>query len=132
MLFRSDHLRAIPRLVVHHEHLSDADLRLAYGCAQALVYPSFYEGFGLPVAEAMACGCPVICSGTSSLREVAGDAAVLIDPRDPATLVNALDAFTHPKVRSRYIAQGLTRAAQFTWDKPAAELEALVLRTIAT
>ena len=67
-------LRAIPNLIVHDEHLSEVDLRMAYSCAQCLVYPSFYEGFGLPVAEAMACGCPVICSGTSSLREVAGDA----------------------------------------------------------
>ena len=128
----TERLRAVPNLIVYEGHLNEGGLRMAYAGAQCLVYPSFYEGFGLPVVEAMACGCPVICSGTSSLNEVAGDAAVLIDPRDPATLVSALKAITRPETRRTYVERGLARAAQFNWDKPAAELEALVMRTIAT
>ena len=65
------------------------------------------------------------------MREVPGDAAVLIDPRDAATLVTALKAMFRPDMRRTYVDRGLARAAIFTWDTPAAELEALVMRTIA-
>ncbi len=122
-------LRAIPNLLVVENHFNEFGLRLAYACAHCLVYPSLYEGFGLPVAEAMACGCPVICSGTSSLGEVAGDAALLIDPREPASLVNALKAMAQPDVRRTHVQRGLVQARTFSWDKSAAALEALVLRT---
>lgn len=87
---------------------------LFYQAADVLVYPSFNETFGLPILEAMACGCPVITSDTSAMPEVAGGAAVLSDPRDPRSIAQAIgDVLGSGRERLR--ARGLDRAAQFTW-----------------
>jgi glycosyltransferase involved in cell wall biosynthesis len=104
--------------------LSDEELRLAYAGATALVYPSRYEGFGLPVAEAMACGCPVITTKLASLPEVAGDAALYVDPDDPQELREALDAVREPDRRAAMLATGGKRASAFRWDESAAALAA--------
>ena len=86
--------------------------------ASVFVYPSLYEGFGLPVAQAMASGVPVITSNTSCLPEVAGDAALLVDPRSPAELAGALERLlTSPSQRSALGANGRRRAAAFRWDR---------------
>ncbi len=101
-------------------YVSDDGLIDAYQQTSVFVMPSNYEGFGLPVLEAMACGAPVICSNKSSLPEVAGDAALLIDPGDVATLVAAMDRMIcEPDTRAEYARRGLARAAQFTWDETA-------------
>ena len=101
-------------------HVPDDDLRMIYNGAQALVYPSLYEGFGLPIVEAMACGCPVICSDTASMPEVAGKAAVLIDPADSDDLARAIETLVYDsEFRARLIQEGFTRAAGFTWEQTA-------------
>ena len=92
--------------------------------AAALVFPSLYEGFGLPVIEAFAARCPVIASNTTSIPEVAGDAAWMIDPTDSTSIASAmLDVLNNPSLRERRIEAGLRRAQTFTW-------EACALRTL--
>ncbi len=106
--------------IIWLENPSGADLPVIYNAAQVFVLPSFYEGFGLPALEAMACGTPAIVSNCSSLPEVVGDAGLLIDPDDPAQLADAIrrvlvdsDLYRHLRMA------GLTRAATFTWRKTA-------------
>jgi glycosyltransferase involved in cell wall biosynthesis len=103
-------------------YLDDDRLLAAYRAADLLVQPSRYEGFGLPVIEAMACGVPVVCSRAGSLPEVAGDAAVLVDPDDPAALARAIrDVLTDRALALDLAARGIRRAADFTWERAAAE-----------
>lgn len=108
-------------------YVSDAQLRALYERAAVFVFPSFYEGFGLPVLEAMSCGCPVIASDTSSIPEVAGEAAMLIDPNDPAMLARAIaTVIGDPDLRRRMREAGLAQARRFTWDRAAARLGELI------
>ncbi|MCA9564886.1 MAG: glycosyltransferase family 4 protein, partial [Myxococcales bacterium] len=93
-----------------------------YGAAEALVYPSFWEGFGLPILEAMACGGRVITSNTSSMPEVAGDAALLVDPHSHEAIAEAmLRALSDTDLRANLVSAGLRRAAEFTWSRTIAE-----------
>jgi glycosyltransferase involved in cell wall biosynthesis len=97
-----------------------ATLLEAYQQADVLALPSRYEGFGLPVLEAMACGTPVVCSRTASLPEVAGDAACLIDPDDVQGLADALiQTLSDPEYADRLKKRGLQRAQHFTWESTA-------------
>jgi glycosyltransferase involved in cell wall biosynthesis len=86
------------------------------------VFPSRYEGFGLPVLEAMACGCPVLSSNASSLPEVAGDAAILLDPMDVESFTREMvRVISDSDLRQDLRERGLARAAQFSWDWTARE-----------
>jgi len=103
-----------------------SDLAAIYSLAQALVFPSFYEGFGLPVVEAMACGTPVVTSSTSSLPEVAGDAALLVDPEDHAAIAHAiLRLVTDAALRIELAGRGLERASAFGQDRTVRETVAV-------
>ena len=91
-----------------------------YNLAEAFVLPSLYEGFGLPVLEAMACGIPVACSRTSSLPEVAGEAACYFDPENPSQIADCLNQITKDQdTRKRLRESGLEQARKFTWEKTA-------------
>jgi glycosyltransferase involved in cell wall biosynthesis len=97
-----------------------------YQAATVFVYPSLYEGFGLPPLEALACGTPVIASNTSAIPEVVGDAGLLVDPRDEAALAAALRALlADPARRAALRAAGLARAARFSWARVARETRAV-------
>ena len=100
--------------------VDDGDLPAVYNLADAFVYPSVYEGFGIPVIEAMACGTPVVTSNVSALPEVAGDAALLIDPFDVRGLAGAMERIVHDEpLRATLRAKGLERAKRFSWDTSA-------------
>jgi Glycosyl transferases group 1 len=107
---------------VHHLRLNDEGLRLAYAGAVALIYPSKYEGFGLPIVEALACGCPVITCPTSSIPEVAKGAALYVQDQDVNGMVDALCEIQKPSVRQTLINKGLVQAKQFSWAKMAQQV----------
>ncbi len=113
--------------VVHLLQLSDEDLITAYTGAIALVYPSKYEGFGLPVLEALACGCPVITCPNSSIPEVAGEAAIYVQDNDINGLANALCEIQKPEVRQALIKAGIEQAKKFSWSKMAEEVSSALI-----
>ena len=116
--------------VILSGYVEDEDLACLYSAATALVYPSLYEGFGLPILEAMACGCPVVCSNTSCLPETAGDAAFLVDPHDPGALAAILDDLVENDMLRREMSErGRIRAAMFTWEKTAQRTRAVFEKT---
>jgi glycosyltransferase involved in cell wall biosynthesis len=101
-------------------YVEDRHVAALYSGALALVMPSLYEGFGFPVIEAMSCGTPVVCSNTSSLPELAGDAAILVDPLRVASIANGIaEVATNEAKRTLLIQKGKLQAAQFTWERAA-------------
>jgi len=103
-------------------YVPDGDMPAIYSLAKVLAFPSLYEGFGLPIVEAMACGTPVLTSDCSSMPEVAGDAALLVDPSSSESIAEGLERIlADDGLRTRLREAGLARAAQFSWARAAAE-----------
>ncbi len=122
-------LPVVPEGVMLLGHVDDRALHVLYARARALLFPALYEGFGLPILEAMALGTPVVTSVTGSAPEAAGDAAVLVDPLDVDAIVAGLERATDPDECRRLRSQGPARARKFTWERTAA-LTAEVYRAL--
>lgn len=106
--------------------LSDEDLAAAYSGSLGLLYLSKYEGFGLPILEAMACGCPVVTCANSSIPEVAGDAAIYVAEDDPSELAAAMTRLRDPSVREEFRERGLQRVRGFDWKRTADQVERFI------
>jgi len=106
--------------VIFTGFIPDTDLPQLFCGAEFFIYPSLYEGFGLPVVESMACGTPVVTSNSSSLPEVAGDAGILIDPNSSESLAKGIfDLANNPELRNKLSQLGIEQARKFTWEKSA-------------
>jgi glycosyltransferase involved in cell wall biosynthesis len=100
------------------ESVTENELRDLYCGATALFFPSAYEGFGLPILEAMACGTPVVTTRASSLPEVGGDAPVYVSVSDPTELLTTMTLFENRQIDAMTVAmKGIARAAQFSWER---------------
>jgi glycosyltransferase involved in cell wall biosynthesis len=112
-------------------YVAEEDKPAIYNLASMLAYPSHYEGFGLPLLEAMACGCPVVAGANSSQLEVVGEAGILIDPNNINEIKVAMEALiADNKLRDRYIELGLERVKKFSWIKTAEEVKKVLFENI--
>ncbi|MGD1912676.1 MAG: FkbM family methyltransferase [Rivularia sp. (in: cyanobacteria)] len=114
---------------VHMLQLSDEELAIAYSGAIVLAYPSKYEGFGLPILEAMACGCPIITCANASIPEVAGEAAIYVNDNDAEELANALCEVQKPGIRQLLVNRGIEQAKKFTWSSTAKTVTSVLIDT---
>jgi len=122
--FSARELKILKELGIHSNahvvNTNDHIMPQLYANARAFVFPSLYEGFGFPLLEAFSCGCPVVASDTSSLPEIGGDAALYFDPRDPGSLLHAVESvLTDDQVREIFVRKGLLRVNEFSWEKTA-------------
>jgi glycosyltransferase involved in cell wall biosynthesis len=107
--------------VIHREEVPLEDLVGYYNTAEGLVFPSFFEGFGMPILEAMACGCPVASAEVTSMPEIYGDAALPFRPDDARAMADRMEALlTQPRLRDDLIAKGFANCARFSWESSAA------------
>ena len=128
----SQRASALPASVKHLGYVSESELRALYERATGFVYPSFYEGFGLPPLEAMACGCPVVVSNAASLPEVCADAALYCDPYRPEDIAAKIQRLmSDSALRERLKQKGLERAEEFSWDRCARETLAVLEQVLA-
>jgi glycosyltransferase involved in cell wall biosynthesis len=116
-LFRQVQRLGLDERVCFPGYIAEEDKATLLSGALVCAFPSLYEGFGLPVLEAQACGCPVITSTTSSLPEVAGDGALLVDPEDTAAIANAMQRITtEPELCDELTERGFANASRFSWE----------------
>jgi glycosyltransferase involved in cell wall biosynthesis len=115
-LFKQVHRLGLEGHVCFPGYISDEDKVALMSGARAFLFPSLYEGFGLPVLEAQACGCPVITSTTSSLPEIAGDGALLVEPRDTMAIAAAMERIVSDSaLREKLVERGLANVSRFSW-----------------
>jgi len=106
--------------VIHLGYINDEDLPVIYSGAKVFAFLSLYEGFGLPLLEAMACGVPVVAASTSSLPEVVGDAGILVNPYDVKAISESIwKILSNKRLRNELIRKGIERAKLFTWSRAA-------------
>ena len=135
--YRQETLRKLDSLgltpdVIFTSYTSESDLVRYYYSAALLVYPSLYEGFGLPPLEAMACGCPVVASNTSSLPEVIGEAGIMVNPYATNRLAQAMrEVLTNSKLRDDMVTRGLEQAKKFSWERTAEQTQEVYHRVAA-
>jgi mannosyltransferase len=115
----------IPGRYIHKSFVENSVLNILYNNAFCLVYPSLYEGFGIPVLEAMKSGCPVVAVNGSSLTEVCGEAAILLDEVTPDSISKAIDLLSDSSFRKNIIKLGFKNSSQFSWDKSFSEIDAV-------
>ncbi|MEZ4593131.1 MAG: glycosyltransferase family 1 protein [Chloroflexota bacterium] len=130
-IFRQVQALGLEERVVFTGYVPDDDLPLWYNAAELLVFPSVYEGFGLPVVEAMACGTPVIASNSSSIPEAVGEAGLLFAPNDVETLAEQITAvLTNPTLKDTLRQQGLAHAQTFSWARAGWETAVVYQRAL--
>jgi glycosyltransferase involved in cell wall biosynthesis len=128
-IFRRVEELGLEKKVVFTGYVPEGDLPALLSGAHLFVFPSLYEGFGLPVLEAMACGTPVVCSNASSLPEVAGDAALMVDPLDVEGLATAMErVLSDEELRAELTERGFKQARKFSWERCARETLAVLER----
>jgi glycosyltransferase involved in cell wall biosynthesis len=117
--------------VVFMGHLDTGELNRVYSAAMALAYVSYFEGFGIPIVEAFQSDCPVITSKVTSMPEVAGDAAILVDPFNVEEIAAALSSLLHSgELRKELIEKGRRQVKKFSWDQSAEALWASLMRAV--
>ena len=130
-IFQQVQALGLANQIVFTGYVPDDDLPLWYNAAELLVFPSVYEGFGLPVVEAMACGTPVIAANSSSIPEAVGEAGLLFAPNDVETLVNQMTAvLTDINLQNKLRQQGLAHAQTFSWERAGRETAAVYKRAL--
>ena len=118
---------ALPAGVIRLGPVNEEDLAALYSGARGLLYPSLHEGFGLPILEAMACGCPVLTSNCTAMPEVAGDAAILVDPLSEDSIADGIRRLAQPGLAADLKRRGVERSKRFSWTRTAEIAEAAVL-----
>lgn len=121
-------IRKYPDKIIMLGYVSDEDLLILYHQSPCLIYPSFYEGFGIPILEAQACGCPVITSNTSSMPEVAGKGAIFVDPYSVEDIIRGIGEIGG--MREKLIKNGFKNASRFSWERSAKKLNLLYQRIL--
>ncbi|TFH31897.1 MAG: glycosyltransferase family 1 protein [Deltaproteobacteria bacterium] len=116
------------RIILPNSHVADDDMPALYSGATLFLLPSYYEGFGIPLLEAMACGTPLLTSRNSSLPEVAGDAAIYVDPENPADIAAGIESvLTDERFRRSLVEKGIEQCARFSWRKSAETFRKLIV-----
>jgi len=118
---------SLPKQVLQLGSVSDQDLARLYTGSQGLLYPSLYEGFGLPILEAMACGCPVLTSSCTAMPEVSGDAAVIVDAMNVDEIADGIRSLADAKCAADLRSRGFRRCRDFSWERTAQVVEAALL-----